>query len=190
MHVTKKKLLDIACDEIYHNGYHSTSIDKILEKSDTSKSSFYYHFKSKKELIEAVINQNIYSGINSEYGLLLDVEKNFIDEILIAIKNENNFNFKYGCKLNNLVQELTNKDEIFKVSLEKTYLMFENIFEEVLNKAVKNQEIIEVDTKELSMYIVASIEGCLSTAKKSQNHKLYYSCISHLEKYLNSYRIV
>lgn len=189
MNVTKEKLLDITFDEIYYNGYHATSIDKILKKANASKSSMYYFFKSKKELVEAVINEKISTYIENKYGVLLEVENNFIDEILKVIKDRKDFDFKCGCKLNNLVQELSYKDEDFKTSLERVYLRFENIFEKVLNKAVAKKEIIETNTKDLSIYIVASIEGCISTAKKSQNNELYNSCIFHLEKYLDTYKL-
>lgn len=189
MNVTKEKILDIAFDEIYYNGYHATSIDKILKKANASKSSMYYFFKSKKELVSAVINEKVSSYIEIKYGVLLEIENNFIEGIVKVIKDRKDFDFKCGCKLNNLVQELSYRDEDFKSSLEKIYLRFENIFEQVLNKAIEKKEIIETDTKELSVYIVASIEGCISTAKKSQNNELYNSCISHLEKYLNNYKI-
>lgn len=36
------------------------------------------------------------------------------------------------------------------------------------------------------MYIVASIEGCIGTAKKSQDGKYFQTCISQLELFLNS----
>ncbi len=188
MNTTKEKLLDIAFDEIYYNGYHATSIDKILKKANASKSSMYYFFGSKKALVNAVINERVLVYIEKKYGTLLNVEKNFIDEIMKVIKNREDFDFNCGCRLNNLVEELSHKDKDFKNSLEKVYLKFENIFEKVLDKAVKNEEIIKTDTKELAIYIVASIEGCISTAKKSQDNSLYDSCIAHLEKYLATYK--
>jgi len=148
----------------------------------------YYFFKSKKELVQSVIDNKVFKYIENKYGVLLQVENDFINEIFLVIENREGFDFNCGCKLNNLVQELSYKDEDFKQSLEKIYLRFENIFEQVLNKAIKKNEIIPTDTKELSIYIVASIEGCISTAKKSQNNKLYSSCISHLKKYLDNYK--
>ncbi|WP_171018040.1 TetR family transcriptional regulator C-terminal domain-containing protein [Aliarcobacter cibarius] len=134
-----------------------------------------------------VTKEKLSSYIEMKYGPLLAIEDNFIDGIVKVIKD---FDFKCGCKLNNLVQELSYKDEDFKSSLEKIYLRFENIFEQVLNKAIEKKEIIKTNTNELSVFTVASIEGCISTAKKSQNEILYNSCISHLEKYLNSYKIL
>ena len=137
-----------------------------------------------------VTKEKLSSYIEMKYGPLLAIEDNFIDGIVKVIKDRKDFDFKCGCKLNNLVQELSYKDEDFKSSLEKIYLRFENIFEQVLNKAIEKKEIIKTNTNELSVFTVASIEGCISTAKKSQNEILYNSCISHLEKYLNSYKIL
>jgi TetR/AcrR family transcriptional regulator, transcriptional repressor for nem operon len=186
MNNPREKLLDVAFNEIYHNGYSATSIDKILKQASMNKGSMYHFFKSKKELGLAVVNEKINSYIEDKYGVLLKYEENICDEMLKLIKNRNNFDFTCGCKLNNLMQELSPVDNDFKIALEKVYLRFENIIEEVLNKAIQKGEIKHNDTKALSMYVVASIEGCLGTAKKSQDGNYFQTCISQLELFINS----
>ncbi len=183
---SREKLLDVAFDEIYHNGYAATSIDKILKKANMNKGSMYHFFKSKKELGLAVVNERVNSYIVDKYGTLLKHEKNFCDELMKLIKNRNSFDFTCGCKLNNLMQELSPIDEDFKHALEVVYTRFENIIEQVLDKAILKNEIKHDDTKALSMYIVASIEGCLGTAKKSQDGSYFQTCISQLEFFLNT----
>ena len=186
MNNPREKLLDVAFNEIYHNGYSATSIDKILKQASMNKGSMYHFFKSKKELGLAVVNEKINSYIEDKYGVLLKYEENICDEMLKLIKNRNNFDFTCGCKLNNLMQELSPVDNDFKIALEKVYLRFENIIEEVLNKAIQKSEIKHNDSKALSMYVVASIEGCLGTAKKSQDGNYFQTCISQLELFINS----
>ncbi len=186
MSLPREKLLEVAFDEIYHNGYSATSVDKILKKASMNKGSMYHFFKSKKELALAVINEKINAYIEDKYIVLLDYEENFCEELMKLIKNRNSFDFTCGCKLNNLMQELSPIDKDFKEALEKVYLRFENIIEKVLDKAVANNEIKHKDTKALSMYVVASIEGCLGTAKKSQDGEYFQTCISQLELFLNS----
>lgn len=181
MNSSREKLLDVAYDEIYHNGYHATSVDKILKKANMNKGSMYHFFKSKKELTLAVINERLKEHMESRYAKLLKCEKNICEELMKAIKNRKNYNFSCGCKLNNMMQELSPLDNDFKLALEKIYLTFENIFEKVLDKAVEIGEIKHDDTKALSLYVVASIEGCLGTAKKSQDGTYFQSCISQLE---------
>ena len=50
-------------------------------------------------------------------------------------------------------------------------------------KAQEHEEIKHPDIKQLSVYVVASIEGCLSTAKKSQDSTVFGSCMEQLEYY-------
>lgn len=182
---SKEKLLKVAFEEIYQNGYHATSVDKILKKASMNKGSMYHFFKSKKELILAVIDVHIDEYIQDKYGVILDSNENMIAAIMAVLTNKPLYNFCFGCRLNNLVIELANQDEDFQKALEVSYLKFEAIFEEALNRAVKNKEIDEnINTKELGMFIVASIQGALTTAKKSQDSKYYEMCISQLHNYL------
>jgi TetR/AcrR family transcriptional regulator, transcriptional repressor for nem operon len=183
---SRDKLLDVTFEEIYHNGYAATSVDKILKQASMNKGSMYHFFKSKKELTLAMINERINLYTETKYSTLLAYEENIIDAIMTLLKQRDGFNFRLGCKLNNLVQELSPKDKDFKEALEKVYLRFESIIKEVLDKAVKNKEIEHNDTRALAIYIVASIEGCLGTAKKSQDGSYFQTCISQLELFLNS----
>ena len=190
MSSTREKLLDVAFDEIYYNGYYSTSVDKILKTANMNKGSMYHFFKSKKELALAVIKERVYDYIENKYMVLLKHDENIIDELLKLIKDRKNFDFVCGCKVNNLVQELSSKDKEFKDALEIVYFRFEKIIEEVLEKAILNKEIQHDSANLLAIYVVASIEGCLITAKKSHNADMFHSCISQLELFLTSLKII
>ncbi len=186
---SKEKLLQIAFDEIYENGYASTSVDKILKKANMNKGSMYHFFKSKKELTLGMIEAHISKYIEDRYGAILEKEDNYIAAILDSIRTNREKSSIYGCRLNNLVQELSHKDEDFKKELEKIYLRFEQIIEEALKRALENKEISHPDLKTLSIFVVASLEGCLATAKKSQDEKVFATCINELENYFNQLKI-
>ena len=189
MNNSREKLLDVAFDEIYHNGYYSTSVDKILKAANMNKGSMYHYFKSKKELGLAVVKERVTDYIEDKYSVLLKYDSNIIEELLKLIKDRKNFDFVTGCKVNNLVQELSSKDAEFKSALEIIYFRFEQIIEEVLQKAILNNEIQHNDVKSLGIYVVASLEGCLITAKKSHDADMFQCCISQLELFLNSLKI-
>lgn len=187
---SKDKLLQVSFDEIYQNGYFGTSVDKILKKASMNKGSMYHFFKSKKELILAVIDVHIDDYIQTKYGVILESHENMIDAIMNVLTNKPSYNFCYGCRLNNLVIELSNQDEDFKKALEISYFKFESIFEEALKRAINNGEIKkETDPKAVGMFIVASIQGALTTAKKSQDSQYYDTCITQLNNYLNFLKI-
>lgn len=183
---TKEKLLLVTFEEIYANGYYATSIDKILKIAKMNKGSMYHYFKSKKELVLAVIDAHVYAYIDKKYSSILKVDKNFIEAMFDILKKRDSFNFTCGCRLNSLVQELSHQDEDFKISLERVYFRFEYIIKEVLEKAILAGEIKHPNVEALAIYVVASIEGCISTAKKSQNGAIYSSCIEQLEYYFKA----
>ena len=82
MNNPREKLLEVAFNEIYQNGYTATSIDKILKQASMNKGSMYHFFKSKKELGLAVVNEKINSYIEDKYSVLLKFEKNICEELL------------------------------------------------------------------------------------------------------------
>jgi AcrR family transcriptional regulator len=51
----REQLLNTALQLFYREGYHATGIDRILAESGVAKMTLYKHFKSKDELIEAVL---------------------------------------------------------------------------------------------------------------------------------------
>ncbi len=53
----RDQLIDTALRLFYENGFHATGIDKVLAESGCAKMTLYKHFKSKDELILAVIRR-------------------------------------------------------------------------------------------------------------------------------------
>ena len=182
----RQKILDKAFEEIHKNGYEAASINKILKDVGVNKGSMYHYFKSKRELTLIMIKENLSEYIEEKYGVILDVKENYIQEILKIFRKSTSQGVCNGCRLNNLVQELSHRDNDFKVELEKIYIKFEEIIEEAIIRAIENKEIIHSNPKRLSIYLVASLEGCVATAKKSQNFEIYNECVDEIENYLNS----
>ncbi|QQY79253.1 TetR family transcriptional regulator [Keratinibaculum paraultunense] len=46
-----EKIIDTAWKLFLEKGYDETTVDEIIEKSNTSKGSFYYHFSGKEEVL-------------------------------------------------------------------------------------------------------------------------------------------
>src|SRR5438445_5423679 len=53
---TRTRILEIARELIREQGYSSTSISQIAGKLGTSKAALYYHFKSKEEILDALLS--------------------------------------------------------------------------------------------------------------------------------------
>ncbi len=54
---TRARLVENAFREIHAHGYAGASLDRILASSGVTKGALYHHFKSKADLLHAVIDE-------------------------------------------------------------------------------------------------------------------------------------
>lgn len=54
---TRSRILDAALDVFSRKGYHDAKVDEIVEMSDTSKGSVYFHFPNKQSLFLALVDK-------------------------------------------------------------------------------------------------------------------------------------
>lgn len=57
--IRKKELIKIAYELFITKGYENTSVDEIISKARIAKGTYYYHFASKEEMLEDVVNMMI-----------------------------------------------------------------------------------------------------------------------------------
>ena len=77
---TKGKIIKAAWDLFYEQGYDDTTVEEIIERSGTSKGSFYHYFEGKDALFESL--SYIF---DDEYSRLQDnmpEEQNAFDKLL------------------------------------------------------------------------------------------------------------
>ncbi len=54
---TKDKILNVAATIFSKFGFHKTTVDEIARAAHKAKGSVYYHFKSKEELFQGVVDE-------------------------------------------------------------------------------------------------------------------------------------
>lgn len=57
--IRKKELIQTAYELFITKGYENTSVDEIIIKAGIAKGTYYYHFESKEQILEAVVNMMI-----------------------------------------------------------------------------------------------------------------------------------
>ena len=57
--VRKNEILDVAEELFAVKGFDGTSTNDILEKAGIARGTLYYHFKSKEDILDGVINRMI-----------------------------------------------------------------------------------------------------------------------------------
>src|SRR5262245_49002589 len=62
---TRQRILDVAADLFVEQGYEATSLRAISERLGFTKAALYYHFRSKEEILQALIEPVL--GLHSEF---------------------------------------------------------------------------------------------------------------------------
>lgn len=183
---TRQKLVDITYDEIYEKGYQAASLSEILSKAQVHKGSMYYFFENKKEMAMSALKEKMKDRFTKRYATILQYESNILDELFKVLNDISLRDFKKGCPLANIVQEMSNLDEDFDAMSKGFYEDLKKCFKDILDKAILLKELKSCDTQKLALYITVVVEGAILATKATGNEKDYLDSIECLEEYIRS----
>ncbi len=184
---TRKKLIDATYEEIYSHGYQGAALVDILAKAGVHKGSMYHYFGSKKEMALAAINEKISERFFERYGRILELKSGYLEEFMKGVKDTTQRDFKRGCPIASIVQEMSNLDEDFNATMKFIYSEFRRFIKDILDKAIEAQEMNPCDTTKMALFITATLEGAILAAKASGEIQDYVDTIEILEEYLRQF---
>jgi TetR/AcrR family transcriptional regulator, transcriptional repressor for nem operon len=187
---TRKDLIDSAFNEIYTKGYQGASLTTILKNAKVHKGSMYHFFENKKDMALICIKEKIYERFVQRYSLILALESGYLEAFIEGIKDTSQRDFNKGCPIANIVQEMSNIDEDFKVLMENIYQSFRKNIKDILDIAIDKNEMKECDTTKLALYIASTLEGAILSTKATQNIQDYVDVVDILSSYIMSFKKV
>jgi hypothetical protein len=137
---TKKRIIDCARALFHEKGYNSVSVDDIVLSANSSKGSFYTHFKSKEELIFHMVPladeayQNFLSS-NIEYISTIEKISSFIRYVF------HNMSDKIGLDFMSAIYSSQIKDtnsESFLTSSQRSYY---DVFAIIIKEGIEKNEL-------------------------------------------------
>ncbi len=185
---TRERLLDIAFEEIYINGYASTSVDAILKRACVPKGSMYHHFKSKKELVLAMVKERLYPKMDDFFKLNSTNTAYKALENLFVDMSKNKMLITYGCPMYRLMVELSPIDKDFDNLFATKYNQLMDNFTSLLQKDVKSGLLKkELNSKDFASFVIHSTWGTLSLSPSLSNSKNFLRDSSYILKILKNY---
>ena len=187
----RQHIVRVASGLIHVSGYHSTSLDAILQTSGVKKGNFYFYFRSKEELGFAVISHQVEIFRQEHLAPILSsplgpLEK--LGKILDALLEEQSrAKCRGGCPFGNMALELSDTHEGFRAQLQHVFGEMSDLFCGLLRQA--SSELREgTDFEEVSQFIVASVEGAIMLSKVHKGIAPMQRCIRQLKSHLDSLR--
>lgn len=97
--VRKNEILNIAESLFYSKGYNKTTINDILNESGIAKGTLYYYFKSKEEIMDAIIMRIIEIDVMNGKKIADDPNLTPVEKIYNIIINQKPENVEYKGKI-------------------------------------------------------------------------------------------
>ena len=190
---TRNKILFAAFNEIYKRGFQAASISNILKDTGITKGGLYHHFSNKQELGYSVLDEVIRDTIRtvwiqplSDTDDPITVLKAIIDTSGKEITQDD---VSLGCPLNNLAQEMSPIDNGFKNRIADIYQEWQNALIIACDRGKAAGNVTEsIDSQDMSLLFIASLQGCMGFAKSVQNIDTLMSCGQGLIDRLESLR--
>ncbi len=188
---TRTHILEAAFEEIYQRGFQGVSINEIIDKTDVTKGAFFHHFTTKQDLGYAIVDEILKDMTLSRWIRPLAAYKNPVTGILRQLKKvidvTSEKEMASGCPLNNLIQEMSSVDSVFREKLRAVLTLWIDEIEKNLKRAqdlgyVKK----DVDTRQAAEFIVTVHEGGFGISKSMRDKNIWRSLYGSLRKYLKS----
>lgn len=165
----RQRIIEKADELFYQNGFEKTSFSDIASALNISRGNFYYHYKTKDDILQAVINSRL-QGIKQ---LLQDYERNHTDVResircclnLMTIDHDNTR--QYGCPAGTLCLELNKLEHAMRDNARQVFMLLREWLTAQFEKLQKD------NADHLAMHLLTRTQG-LSTMMSTFHDQQYY----------------
>jgi AcrR family transcriptional regulator len=180
---TRDHIVEVADQLFYRQGYEASSFSDIADAVKISRGNFYYHFKSKDEILAAVINlrmantQKMLEQWGKEGKEPSDRIRCFI-RILIA----NQAKIKlYGCPVGALCSELAKLNHPSRAEANRLFTLFRIWLRKQFTLLGR-----KADADELAMHLLARSQGVATLANAFHDDKFIKQEVRQMRAWLKS----
>ncbi len=176
MNKTKRKIFETSMKLFAEKGYDATSIEEITATVGVAKGTLYYHFSSKEEIFNFLIEEGMKLLQNS-----IDIKTakydNYIDKLKAVILIQIKIVMKYEDLITILLSQFWGNETRNQKCQKHIYDYIDKI-ENIVKEGIEKKEIKEGDPKVIASEIYGLI--CSALVYKLRNEKEFD--IMHLYK--------
>jgi TetR/AcrR family transcriptional repressor of nem operon len=183
---TRQRIVEAALYLFWLRGYTATGISEILERANANAGSFYYCFKTKEELLLAVLELYIQTLMPIVVQPVLSQVQDPVERVFGILefyrKNLLATGCTYGCPIGRLALEIP--EEQFRVHkrLADNFDGWTAAVEKCLEDA--RERIPEpVNLKTLSKFVLTVMEGGVMQARAHRAVEPFDASVEHLREY-------
>jgi len=176
MNKTKRKIFETSMKLFAEKGYEATSIEEITATVGVAKGTLYYHFSSKEEIFNFLLEEGI-KLLQNSVDIKTAKRNNYIDKIKAIVLIQIKIVAKYEDIITIILSQFWGNEERHKKCQNLVYEYIGQI-EKIVQEGIEKQEIKNGDTRAIASEIYGLICSTLVYKKREGEDmdimKLYY----------------
>jgi len=179
----RQHIVDVADNLFYQKGYNQTSFTDIAEASEIPRGNFYYYFKTKDEILLAVIEHRVVmirsmlQTWDQEFTTPLDKLKRFAH----ILRVEGQDVCQFGCPLGSLTIELGKAQQELQSQAKGMF----DVFREWLVKQFSDLGYPD-NANHLAMQLMSRIQGIVVMAHAYNDPAFIETSANEIESWIDS----
>ena len=148
MNKTKRKIFETSLKLFSEKGYDATSIEEITATVGVAKGTLYYHFNSKEEIFNFLVEEGMKLLINS-----IEIKIAKCDNVLDKIKAVSLIQLKAVAKYENLLTIVLSQvwgNENRNLFCKNKVMEYVDVVQKIVQEGVDNGDIVECDAEILA----------------------------------------
>ena len=143
MNKTKRKIFEASMKLFAEKGYDATSIEEITATVGVAKGTLYYHFSSKEEIFNFLVDEGM-KLLKNSISIKTDKMNNSLDKLRAVVLIQIKLLFKYENFMTIILSQIWGNDSRNKLC--KKYLFeYIQIIENIVKQGIKKGEIVNKD---------------------------------------------
>ena len=162
---TEKRIIAESIRLFLEKGYHGTSIDEITRSADLTKGAFYWHFKSKEDLLRKIIKEYETRFLDGLIRAVEEVEGGIFDKFEKYVRYNAAFayhNRELCVSFDTLAAELIGAHHGIETEFRRIYKKYQKFLSNLIIQGKKEKVFKkEIDENLASLVIIAFHGGIL-----------------------------
>ncbi|MCI9040062.1 MAG: TetR/AcrR family transcriptional regulator [Clostridia bacterium] len=143
MNKTKRKIFETSMKLFAEKGYDATSIEEITATVGVAKGTLYYHFSSKEEIFNFLIEEGV-KLLKNSIAIKTENLENSIDKIRAIVLIQIKVLVKYESFMTIILSQIWGNDS--RSQMCRNYVFdYIQMIEEIVKKGIQKGEIVEGD---------------------------------------------
>ncbi len=179
----RQRIVETADELFYRQGYNHTSFSDIADAAGIARGNFYYYFKSKDDILAAVIRERVESirDMLVNWDAEIPEPRNRLKRYAAILTNMQGDIAQYGCPVGSLCTELSKLEHMHYEHATEMFAVFRGWLATQIRQLGHDE-----DADVLALHLLSRAQGITTMANAFRDSEFLKREAHELEKWIDA----